>query len=82
MKSYLCDDWSHIAGVEVEIRRRGEQVRTGVVDAVMPDSSILWLAAEGNENRTLFEQAEGYEAWADPFDLSGEFRQLIPLHGP
>lgn len=33
-----------------------------VVDAVMPDDSMLWLAADYNRNRALFASAEGYEA--------------------
>jgi hypothetical protein len=72
MKSYRWDDWSRLAGAEVEIHKRGRLVRSGVVDAVMPDATILWLAADCNGNRTLFESAEGYEVWADPHDLPDE----------
>jgi hypothetical protein len=35
-------------------------------DAVMPDNSIIWLAADHNGTRELFESAEEYEAWAHP----------------
>ena len=30
-----------LIGVEVEIRRHGQSVRSGVVDAVMPDATVL-----------------------------------------
>ena len=53
MKSYRCDDWSRLAGADVEIRVRGNVVRSGVVDVVMPDATILWLAADYNGNRPL-----------------------------
>lgn len=29
----------------------------------MPDSSVLWLAADQNAGRELFEAGEGYEMW-------------------
>lgn len=64
--------------MEVEIRMRGRFVRAGVVDAVMPDATVLWLAPDHNGNRTLFESAEGYEVWIDPHDLSGEGQTRPP----
>jgi hypothetical protein len=72
MESYRCDDWNRLSGVKVEIRRHGQLVRAGVVDAVMPDSTVLWLAADYNGNRALFESAEGYEVWANTHDLPDE----------
>jgi hypothetical protein len=73
MKSYRCDDWSRLAGTEIEIYRHGQVVRAGVVDTVMPDATMLWLASDHSGNRALFESAEGYEAWADPHDLQDGF---------
>lgn len=72
MKLYLCDDWNRLTGANVEIHRSGRLVRAGVVDAVMPNNTILWLAANHKGTRTLFESAEGYEVWADPHDLPDE----------
>jgi hypothetical protein len=73
MKSYRCDDWSRLAsGVNVEIHRRGRLFRTGVVETVMPDATMLWLSADHNGARALFESAEGYEVWLDPVDLPHE----------
>lgn len=69
MKSYRCRDWSVLAGMEVEIRMEGQLIRTGTVEAVMPDSSMLWLSSDHNGGRTLFEAAEGYEVWAEPETL-------------
>jgi hypothetical protein len=72
MKSYQCNDWNRLTGVKVEIHKRGQLVRVGVVDAVMPDATVLWLAADYNGNRELFESAEGFEVWADVHDLPDE----------
>ena len=78
MKSYRCDDWSRLVGVEVEIHRRVLLVRAGVVDAVMPDATMLWLAADHNGNRARFESAEGYEVWAGPHYLPDELCAATP----
>lgn len=72
MKSYRCDDWIRLAGVNVEIHKDGRLVRAGVVDAVMPDAKMLWLASDHNGNRALFESKEGHEVWVDPQDLPDE----------
>lgn len=82
MKSYRCDDWSHLAGAKIEIYRRGRPVRAGVVDAVMPDGTLLWLAGDHNGSRTLFESAEGYEVWADPHNLPVELYPAILCQRP
>ncbi|MDI3213725.1 hypothetical protein [Arthrobacter sp. AL12] len=58
------DDWSHLIGATVEIRRQGHTVRTGRVDHATKDSNILWLAQEGNNPRKMIDKAQGYEAWA------------------
>lgn len=75
---HLCNDWSLLPGQSVEIRRIGRLVRAGFVDAVMPDGSMLWLAADYEGSRTLFEQAEGYEAWAPPLDLANVCCSRLP----
>jgi hypothetical protein len=82
MKSYRCDDWRRLAGAKVEIHRHGQLVRAGLVDAVMPDDSMLWLAADHNGNRALFASAEGYEAWADPHDLADELYSAMLCQQP
>lgn len=82
MKSYRCDDWSCLAGAKVEIHKLGHLVRAGVVDTVMPDATILWLAADQNGNRALFESAEGYEIWADPHDVPDEFYSSMLCQQP
>jgi hypothetical protein len=65
------DDWTQLVNAPVEVRRYGQTVRTGVVDNVMPDSSALWIAAEGIHPRQLFEAALAYEVWVGPQELSG-----------
>ncbi|PRB43021.1 hypothetical protein CQ020_05870 [Arthrobacter sp. MYb23] len=51
------------------MRQHRKMIRTGVIADVMPDSSMLWLAADQNERRTIYEAAEGYEIWIDPVDM-------------
>lgn len=82
MKTYRCDDWSRLIGAEIEIHKRGQLVRTGNVDAVMPDNSILWLAADHNGTRELFEFAEEYEVWADAHDVQDELYSALSQQLP
>lgn len=57
-------DWSRLLGQHVEIREAGRFVRTGTVDAVMPDLSILWLSAEGPWPREMVEKSGNWEVFA------------------
>lgn len=57
-------DWQRALGQHVEIRRAGAIVRAGVVEAITPDNSILWISAAGAEARAMYERAEGYEVFA------------------
>ena len=82
MKSYRCDDWNRLNGAKVEIHRRGQLVRAGIVDAVMPDATILWLASDHNGHRVLFESAEGYEVWADADDVPDELYSSMLCQQP
>lgn len=72
MKLYRCEDWSRLTGSEIEIHKGGQVVRTGTVEAVMLDSSIIWLATDHNGTRKLFESAEQYEVWTGHQDLPEE----------
>jgi hypothetical protein len=45
---HRCDEWSKLLGAHVEIRKNGAALRTGVVKAVMPNQSALWLGMIGN----------------------------------
>ena len=38
----------------------------------MPDSSAVWIAAEGIQPRQMFETAHGYEVRVVPQELSGK----------
>lgn len=40
-------------GCTVEVRKNGAALRTGVVEAVMPDQSALWLGMTGNNPRCM-----------------------------
>lgn len=63
MALHLQHDWRPVAGQLVEIRRLGEVVCAGTVDAVTSDGSVLWLARDGAQERRLFERCEGYRVW-------------------
>jgi hypothetical protein len=56
-------DWAVLPGEEVQIRKHGQNVSQGRVDAVTGDASVLWIEASGASLRTLFEKSEGYTAW-------------------
>lgn len=57
-------DWGRLLGQHVEIRQGGHFVRSGMVDAVMPDNSIIWLAAEGPWLREMVEKSGNREVFA------------------
>jgi hypothetical protein len=68
----------------VEVRKDHKFFRTGFVDSAMPDSSALWLALDGPNDRILIAKAEGYEVWVEPRELDGSrtYRMaLAALHG-
>lgn len=90
MELHLQPDWQRALGQHVDVRRRGETVRTGTVEDVMPDNSIVWISAAGPIPREMFERAEGYEVYAryswDPAPVSGrtlpESNNNKTLNGP
>jgi hypothetical protein len=62
---HRCDEWSKLLGAHVEVRKNGAALRTGVVEAVMPDQSALWLGMTGNNPRCMIFSSDGYEMWTD-----------------
>jgi hypothetical protein len=73
MDLHLQPNWHRAVGQLVEIRLRGQVHRTGIVEAVMPDESILWIAADGLNAREMVERAHGKEvfvrySWDAPAD--------------
>ena len=72
MQKYPFKEWNRLIGAPVEIRRAGTTVRSGTVDEAMPDSSLLWLAADAAHDRMLFSAAEDYEVWVEPRLLDGD----------
>ena len=69
---YPYADWSRLVGTPVEIRKDFLIVRAGIVDDVMPDSSVVWLASDSTCGRELFVAAEGYQVWIRPQELDGK----------
>ncbi|MBT2515511.1 hypothetical protein [Arthrobacter sp. ISL-30] len=63
MDKYL--DWSRLIGLPVEIRRLGETLTSGIIDDATPDSTILWLAPNGPQHRTMYERSMKHEVWVD-----------------
>lgn len=61
--SHRHTEWVLLTNALVEIRHHGATIRTGVVEAVMPDSSMVWIAADAAHPRQLFEASEGHEIW-------------------
>jgi hypothetical protein len=55
------DDWHQLIGSWVELRSGGSVVRTGEVEAVTADSSVLWLKFNGNHGRQMVFRTGGYE---------------------
>ncbi|XAZ30065.1 hypothetical protein AAHB34_11955 [Paenarthrobacter ureafaciens] len=77
MAAELRTDWSNLVGIPVEVRQHGKHIRSGVIDAAAPDSSVLWMAADGVDDRQMFEAALGYQAWTYPRELEGNLRFVM-----
>lgn len=58
-------EWRRLPGARVEVRHHGKFVRIGVVDAATDDSSILWLARDGIDERMMIEKSSDYQIWID-----------------
>jgi hypothetical protein len=56
--------------MNVEVRLLGEPYRRGIVDMAMPDSSAIWLAAEGVHGREFIDKTAGFEIWSDLYSRS------------
>lgn len=71
MGLHLQPDWHRTLGQFVEIRLCGQVLRTGIVETVMPDQSILWISAEGVHSREMVERADGKQVFARyPWDTA------------
>lgn len=55
------EDWHQLIGSLVELRSGGSVVRTGEVEAVAADSSVMWLKFNGNHGRQMVAKTDGYE---------------------
>jgi len=64
-------DWARLVGARVQIRRGNQVIRTGIVENAMPDSSVLWLAADGIHLRQMYVADENYAAWVEPLEMHG-----------
>jgi hypothetical protein len=54
-----------LLGAKVQIRLGNTVIKDGFVDAVMPDSSVIWLAADAVQPPTMYDAGSGYEVWAE-----------------
>ena len=71
-ESHKHFEWSRLTKAHVEIRLHGRILRTGFVDAAMPDSSALWIAADQHGPRQMFEACLGHQVWVTPQEMDGE----------
>jgi hypothetical protein len=61
-----CQEWQLLIGVLVEIRRHGLSLGIGRVDNATASGDIAWIAADGNNGRSMIEKAGGYELFIAP----------------
>jgi hypothetical protein len=61
--SEATDDWLQLVGCWVELRSGGSVVRTGEVEVVAEDSSVMWLKFNGNHGRQMVAKTDGYEVF-------------------
>ncbi len=63
MGLHIEHDWRVVLGQVVQVRKSADVVRTGRVDAVTREGTILWLAADGVHQRVTVQRADGFEVW-------------------
>jgi hypothetical protein len=56
-----CQEWQLLIGVLVGIRWHGLLLGIGLVDNATASGDIAWIAADGNNGRSMIEKAGGYE---------------------
>jgi hypothetical protein len=61
--SEATEDWLPLVGSWVELRSGGSVVRTGEVEVVAEDSSVMWLKFNGNHGRQMVAKTDGYEVF-------------------
>lgn len=59
--SEATEDWRELVGSWVELRSGGSVVRTGEVEVVTEDSSVMWLKFNGTHGRQMVAKTDGYE---------------------
>lgn len=55
------EDWTSLVGQRVQIKDAKRIIDAGLVEAVTPDGSILWLEPEGAVMRRLIQKLPGIE---------------------
>jgi hypothetical protein len=60
----MFSQWRYLVGMEVHVRLGPGSFVTGVVDAALHDSSLLWLTPPGGFRR-IVEKSEGHEVWVE-----------------
>ncbi|XAS74110.1 hypothetical protein VUN82_09895 [Micrococcaceae bacterium Sec5.1] len=63
MDLHLQPDWQRALGQLVEIWKDGKFIREGIVDAVMPDDSLLWISLDGTASRQIIARHDGYQVF-------------------
>jgi hypothetical protein len=61
--SEATEDWRELVGSWVELRSGGSVVRTGEVEVVTEDSSVMWLKFNGTHGRQMVAKTDGYEVF-------------------
>lgn len=72
MDLHLQPDWQHALGQRLEIWKEGKFVRKGTVEAVMPDSSLLRISAEGASSRQMVFCHDGDQVFTHFLPASSE----------
>lgn len=82
MTGRRIDDWTHLAGRTICVRRGSRYSRIGKVEAVTPKADMLWMLGDGVEPRVLFEKSQGYTAWTvTEREFSAPIEQFVLTEG-
>lgn len=66
----IVNDWSLLAGFQVQVRLNRWPLRYGRVEEVTRDGSALWVEAGSGFGRQLVDQGSGFQILVDPHQLA------------
>lgn len=57
----VCGEWNQLVGRTLDVRKGGKRLRTGIVEEVSSDASMLWLRFDGIHGCQIIMKTDAYD---------------------